>query len=54
MKGGKGTGKMGKRYWQTGRKVVCNQIRPPALINWGERPYISERTALHLRATAEF
>ena len=44
----------GKRYWQTGRKVVCNQIRPPALINWGERPYICERSDLYMRATAKF
>jgi len=41
---GKGTGEMGERYWQTGKKVLCNEIRPPALINQGERPYILERT----------
>ena len=42
-----------RKYWIIGGKVPCNYIRPPAPTFSGERPYISERAGLYMRADAE-
>ena len=48
--GGKTVSKLGKRYWETGEKVLGGSSLPPARMNEGGRPYIFERTPLYIRA----
>ena len=44
-KRGKEACKLGKRYWETGRKVLSGSLPSPALTSWGTRPFMLERTA---------